>query len=482
MSRPNFFCNVDSLKWLLENDFEGDYKDIDFTMDIIEIPLFLIFSSDEENWTVKAMQRCEIYSHDDDDETEEGRVVVNKSSGDGKITIPEESSLDMEVFFVACIRLNSYLQENNLEEIAAKLDPESEGIMLYVEDDELKYKVVSGKERPDMICMTLFGTSETKRPYVEEIIENSEIEMMSFKEKLEAAEDGDNDAMHAVATVYLDGDEDEGVEQDPVKALYWFEKAAEEGNSSSAFNAGLFYAKAYGTQRSFIKAAEWMDIAADDDDEVARSCAEEYRRLADASEKAKAGDAQAQADLAGGLMILARTLDQAGVAKDYEESVMWAKKSAAQGCPDGYWVLALAYHHGRGVDEDMDQAFELYRKGADAGSAPCRHSLGCGYIIGTDLKKDFHKGFEYIKAAAEQKYGLAMVDLGRCYQFAIGTPGNMKTAVEWYEKALEVLDDPELEHNVKVFKMIGKKDPGFGDDYPEVDEDLNLPDMGFSMQ
>lgn len=94
-------------------------------------------------------------------------------------------------------------------------------------------------------------------------------------------------------------------------------------------------------------------------------------------------------------------------------------------------------------------------------------------MSGINLKKDYHKGFELIKAAAEQGYGLAMRDLGRCYQFANGTPGNMKTAIEWYEKALEVIDDPELEQKVMMFKMMGDMDEGFGEDYPEEDEDFD---------
>ena len=76
-----------------------------------------------------------------------------------------------------------------------------------------------------------------------------------------------------------------------------------------------------------------------------------------------------------------------------------------------------------------------------------------------------------IKQAAEQGYGLAMRDLGRCYQFATGTPGNMKTAIEWYEKALEKIDDPELEQKTALFKTLADTDPEFYEDYPEAEED-----------
>lgn len=53
------------------------------------------------------------------------------------------------------------------------------------------------------------------------------------------------------------------------------------------------------------------------------------------------GDAQAQADLAGGLVKLGGSLDQAGDGDDYTESVKWAKKAADQGNADAMWVLLL---------------------------------------------------------------------------------------------------------------------------------------------
>jgi len=298
-----------------------------------------------------------------------------------------------------------------------------------------------------------------------------DISEMSIEELEEAANAGDSDAMEQLAMAYLNGDDE--IDANPEKAYFWFVKCAETGNEQAMFNVGLFTAKGFGVERDFTKAAEWMQKAADEGDEDAEKCAEEYRKLADAVEKAKSGDAQAQADLAAGLMKIGGALEQAGEDRDFEESLMWAEKAVEQKNPDGYWVLALAYHHGRGVSQNMDKAIELYQKGADVGSAACQHNLGCEYMLGTNVEKDAHKAFELIKTAAEQGHGLAMRDLGKCYQFANGTPGNMKTAVEWYEKALEVIDDPELEQKTMLFKMMADEDPEFDEDYPEEESEVS---------
>ena len=40
MSRPNFFCDIDSLNTLLSKEFNGSYKDVELTMDLIELPYY----------------------------------------------------------------------------------------------------------------------------------------------------------------------------------------------------------------------------------------------------------------------------------------------------------------------------------------------------------------------------------------------------------------------------------------------------------
>ena len=47
-----------------------------------------------------------------------------------------------------------------------------------------------------------------------------------------------------------------------------------------------------------------------------------------------------------------------------------------------------------------------------------------------------------------------MKNLGYCYQFGYGVDGDMQKAIEWYEKSLEIVNDPELKEKVEVFKAI----------------------------
>jgi TPR repeat protein len=473
MARPNFFCDIDSLNCLLKMKFDGAYKDIELTMDLIEIPYMFIFTSDEENWTVKAMQRGELYSHNDSGIVS-ASVVMNKVSGEGKVQTNRELAENMPALLQACRNISSFIQEKGLEELYADLDPEEAGILLSMDGGELKYKVVSGKERPDMMCTTLFGTPTMCRPYMDDFMSRSALEMMSFEDQLEAAEKGDEDAMETVATAYLNGDKDKEIEADPQKAMYWFTKLAEGKNAAAAFDVGLFYAKGFGTERDFAKGAEWMEKAAEYGDDDGLAVAKEYRQTLSDLALAENGDADAQGRLAGFYMALAGSLYQAGNGNDFAESLKWAKLAADGGNGDGLWTLALAYEHGRGVEKNQSTALEYYKQGAENGHAPSMHSLAWCYLCGDVVEKNMRLGFELILRAALLGNGLAMRDAGWCYQFGNGCMGNMRRAVAWYKKALEVINDPELAEKTAHFEMMLGCDSNAEEDYFGEDSDREL--------
>ena len=58
--------------------------------------------------------------------------------------------------------------------------------------------------------------------------------------------------------------EGQGVEQNYIKAVEWFLKAAEQDNSDAQFNLGLIYQEGgKGIERNDAKAAEWYRKAAE---------------------------------------------------------------------------------------------------------------------------------------------------------------------------------------------------------------------------
>lgn len=138
----------------------------------------------------------------------------------------------------------------------------------------------------------------------------------------------------------------------------------------------------------------------------------------------------------------------------FEESFKWAQKAAEQGDGEGLWTLALAYEHGRGVASDNRLAFATYEKAVLAGYARAFNSLGCYYVRGEVAEKNMKMGFELILRGAFLGDGEAMANLGHCYQFGNGCMGNMKKAIVWYKKSLELIPNDELERKTRVFESL----------------------------
>lgn len=277
----------------------------------------------------------------------------------------------------------------------------------------------------------------------------------SLEKKIADAENGDEDTMEELAILFLNGDFD--VDPDPEQAVYWFTRLAELDNSDAQFNLGLHCAKGHGTPRDFEKAAYWMQRAADNGDVDAPALVEKYRKWAAASEKAATGDAQAMADLAGGLMELGRSLDQAGEGNDFAEAFVLAEKSAAMNNGDGLWTLALAYEHGRGVRKSVKKALECYRKGADLGHAPSQHSLACYFMRGDCVEADPEQAVELCLKSAAQGYNLAYMFLSKAYEQGNGVPEDLDKAIEWGEKAAET-GAPDVQYEVAKLYMYNTDD------------------------
>lgn len=408
-----------------------------------EVTLDLYTRDDRKSTSAHLLQESKTWAV-----TEDGTTSLSSTDFQGE-------DKNITLYLLSFSQMRKFLRRTGKLEELKKLGNRGSGVIIRATDraDDATATIVQGPGRPDLPCEMFLLGEQLMRPYPDELMSGMYKEL-THEEKIEAAENGNTGLMEELAMYYLNGDYFDNVQPDPEKAFYWFSKLAEAGVASGMFNLGLHYAKGHGTKRDFEQAVYWMQKAADAGDEDAPALVEKYQKAIVALDKVSAGDAQAQADLAGVLMALAGSLEQAGPGKDYEEAFELAQKSAAQNNGDGIWALALAYEHGRGVRRNVAKAIEYYRKGADMGHAASQHSLACYYMRGEKVQKDMELAFDLILKSANQGYGLAMKDAGRCYQFGHGTADDMAKAIEWYEKALAVLPDPELEQKVAVFKTL----------------------------
>jgi hypothetical protein len=165
-----------------------------------------------------------------------------------------------------------------------------------------------------------------------------------------------------------------GVDKDYSQAVYWFTKAAQQGNAQAQCNLGYGYEKGYGVAKDYNQAVYWYTKAA------------------------QQGDAQAQCNLGY------EYEKGYGVAKDYNQAVYWYTKAAQQGNAQSQCNLGECYFYGNGVIKDYNKAVELYNKATQQGNANAQYDLGVCYENGQGVVQDYLIALEWYKKAADSGY------------------------------------------------------------------------------
>ena len=73
-------------------------------------------------------------------------------------------------------------------------------------------------------------------------------------------------------------DNGEGVPEDDRQAVFWYRKAADQGNASAQLNLGLMYANGEGVPEDYVRAYAWGNLAAAQADEDAERLRAELRQ------------------------------------------------------------------------------------------------------------------------------------------------------------------------------------------------------------
>ena len=269
-----------------------------------------------------------------------------------------------------------------------------------------------------------------------------EEDMSRAKQLLEKAlELGSGNAAYRLGWMYERGFLSE--EPDYVKAMEYYEKAAELDNVDGYCRAALYLANGYSGVTDAVKSREYYEKAAgmgscfalvelsflyENGNGVERS----YEKAFELCEKA-AQEGYPYAMFRIGLYLEKAVL---GEAKP-EEAFAWYTKAAMADENEGIFALGRCYKQGIGTEEDWDKALEWFGKGAEKNESRCLTELGLAYENGNGVEENPQKAVEYMTRAAEQDYGYAQFKMGDYYFFGCGPClEDNKKAVEWYEKAV----------------------------------------------
>ena len=253
-----------------------------------------------------------------------------------------------------------------------------------------------------------------------------EEDMSRAKQLLEKAlELGSGNAAYRLGWMYERGFLSE--EPDYVKAMEYYEKAAELDNVDGYCRAALYLANGYSGVTDAVKSREYYEKAAgmgscfalvelsflyENGNGVERS----YEKAFELCEKA-AQEGYPYAMFRVGLYLEKAVL---GEAKP-EEAFAWYTKAAMADENEGIFALGRCYKQGIGTEEDWDKALEWFGKGAEKNESRCLTELGLAYENGNGV----------------EDYGYAQFKMGDYYFFGCGPClEDNKKAVEWYEKAV----------------------------------------------
>lgn len=207
-----------------------------------------------------------------------------------------------------------------------------------------------------------------------------------------AAEMGDPIGLYELGCYYLWEKRNEYVRSKQevleAKAVQWFKKAAEAGNTDAMCQLGLAYFTG------------------------------EYGLICDNQQSLMWYQKAAEAGSISGMLGLAFFKRDESKASAQNEAKAWYQKAAEAGSVEAMLELGLAYEYGKigltiGLTEDKIQAIEWYKKAAEAGSSEAMCRLG--YIY---QDSEAEKAVEWYKKAAKagsSEAGKRLQELGRIH-------------------------------------------------------------------
>ncbi len=200
---------------------------------------------------------------------------------------------------------------------------------------------------------------------------------------------------------------DDGVEQDYIKALSWFQRAADLNHDSAQNFLGVMYYSGNGVKKDVERAIRWYKASAEQ------------------------GNMHAQNNLGK------KYLYGLGVDRDYKEAAKWIQMAADQGNTEAIGNLGYLYKEGYGVEQDYEKAVELMEKAIEDGEVSAMNNLGVLYEHGQGVKQDYSKAFSLFKQAADEGYSMAIDNLADLYAEGHGVTQNTAKAEELYLRSAE---------------------------------------------
>jgi TPR repeat protein len=195
-----------------------------------------------------------------------------------------------------------------------------------------------------------------------------------------------------------------GVDRDPEQALQWWRQAANQGHVVAQYNLGALLWGGDGVQQDQARAMHWFRTARSNGSEDASGFLltlfePMYQELTEDTLERVRGDSNRSIPLIDefGLYKLGVQAIEKG---DYAQAFGYWQPLAQDGHAESQYQVAQLYEHGRGVEENFDQAMVWYDRAAQQNHGEAQFRLGL-YHINESPDPNEALGFYWIQSAAD---------------------------------------------------------------------------------
>jgi hypothetical protein len=161
-----------------------------------------------------------------------------------------------------------------------------------------------------------------------------------------------------------------------------------------------------------------------------------------------------------------------GVNQNYEEAFKYFLKGARQGHAKSQNSVGTMYGRGEGVIKNIQEAVKWYTRAAENNLAIAQYNLGHNYKIGEGVTQNGAEAFNWFIKAAEQGYTLAHEELADTYKTGEGVAKDLKLAT--YHSLLFGLRQDDTISVSSKFRDLFKFLPNGFKDFPEFSKVKSL--------
>lgn len=224
----------------------------------------------------------------------------------------------------------------------------------------------------------------------------------------ELAHKGSAVAQATLGTFYEKGI---GTEVNLQEAFNFYRMAAKQNNAQSEYLLGRCYEEGKGVEVSLENALHYYQLAMHQDYPLA-----EYNLA---------------------LCLLNHALDYKR-AVDYLELVIQQDNIDPAIKADCYYHLGSCFEEGKGVNPSHEKALTYFKLASQGGNAEASYRIAMAYQNEDfGVKRSPQKAFYYYKRSTDQGHLFSAYSLAHCYEYGIGTPESLESAIFYYELAVK---------------------------------------------